>query len=177
MDIFDIIKQRRSIRNFSSKEISDSIIKDILYYGTLSPSAHNKQPWEFVVIKNKNIKDKIADLLIEEDMKDGKESSKTKTALVMREAPVLILVFNKYNDEHILFNTLSLGACIENMLLAAKGYGLGSLWIGNICKVDKEVCKLLNHKNTLVSAVALGYYEEEIKEPSRNLVDLITEWR
>ena len=60
----DIIKDRRSIRKYINKEINNDIIDDLLYYGSMSPSAKNKQPWYYVVVKG-DLKDKIGDLLNE----------------------------------------------------------------------------------------------------------------
>ncbi|MDD3341087.1 MAG: nitroreductase family protein [Bacilli bacterium] len=176
METKEIIEKRRSIRSFEKDQIEDSIIKDILYDGTMAPSAHHKQPWEFIVIKNELIKNKIASFLIEKDLRMGKESSSSHTARVIKEAPVCILVYNKY-EEQPLMNTLSVGAAIQNMLLSATDHGLGSLWVGNVCKVEDEIQKLLGKNMRLMSAVLLGYVKEYPNKPERNLVDAITEWK
>lgn len=174
--MIETIKKRRSIRKIKEKEINDIFIKDILYAATLAPSAHNKQPWEFVVVKNKMFKNKIANLLVEDDQNKKKISSSTSTALCIKEAPILILVFNT-SPEFPLFSHLSIGAAIENMLLCAEEKGLGSLWIGNIVKVEKQVQNLLQKNIPLVSAVALGYKNETPDMPDRELIDAITEWK
>lgn len=172
----EVIKKRRSIRNFKNQMVEDALLKEILYAGTLAPSAHNKQPWRFVVIKNKNLKKEIAKYLLEEDIKQGKTTSSSKTALVIEKAPVLILVFDT-SPEFPLFSALSIGAAIENMLLCATTHDVGSLWIGNVVKVEERIQKLVNKNNHLVSAIALGYAEENPTMPDRNLIDAITEWK
>jgi len=53
--VLDNIYQRRSVRNFSDKEVSDEVIKEIIRAGTYAPTAVNKQPWRFVVITNKQL--------------------------------------------------------------------------------------------------------------------------
>lgn len=175
-EILKNMKERRSIRTFSKEEIDDHQIKQILYAATLSPSAHNKQPWEFIVIKNVVLKEKLASLLIEDDLNKGKKTSSSYTASIIKEAPILILIYNKY-DDFPLFNTLSLGAAIQNMLLYAHSEHIGSLWIGNLVKVEKEIEEILHKNMRLVSAVALGFSKETGVMPDRNLVDAITEWR
>lgn len=175
-EILEVIKKRRSIRKFEDKMIDDSLLKEILYAGSLAPSAHNKQPWEFVVIKNKNIKKEIASFLLEDDLQKGKRTSSSETALVIEKAPVLILVFDT-SPEFPLFSALSIGAAIENMLLCATSHELGSLWIGNVVKVESYIQKLLSKNKHLVSAIALGYKGEDPLMPDRKLVDAITEWK
>ena len=51
----ELIKKRRSVREFTDQEISDSDIQKILEAGVAAPSAKNQQPWEFIVIKDKSI--------------------------------------------------------------------------------------------------------------------------
>lgn len=170
------ILERRSIRKFTKEEVTDSVIKEILYAATYAPSAHNKQPWEFVVVKNEGLKNKIGDCLFRFDERKGTISSSSKTAKIIKEVPVLLLVFNKYED-HPLFNTLSIGASIQNILLSAFDHGLGSIWMGNIVHVEEEVCKLAGRNMRLISAVGLGYADETPIPPDRNLVDKVVEWR
>ena len=55
----EIIKKRRSVREFTDEEISDSDIQKILEAGVAAPSAKNQQPWEFIVIRDKNILNKL----------------------------------------------------------------------------------------------------------------------
>ena len=64
METKKVIEERRSIRNFKVEEPSREIIEDILNCGMLAPSAKNRQPWYFVIVKDK-AKNKIADLMTE----------------------------------------------------------------------------------------------------------------
>ena len=58
-NFMQLMLSRRSIRDFSSKDVPDKVIKNILKTAISSPSGANKQPWSFVVVKNKSIKRKI----------------------------------------------------------------------------------------------------------------------
>lgn len=59
--VLDNIYQRRSVRNYSDKEVPDEIIREIIRAGTYAPSAVNKQPWRFVVVKNRQLIDEYDD--------------------------------------------------------------------------------------------------------------------
>lgn len=158
-----MIEERRSIRKYINKEISNDIIEDLIYHGTLSPSAKNNQPWYFVVVKG-NLKNKIGELLNED------KSSVLLTSKVIKECSALILVYNTI-DEY--FSHLSIGSSIENILLRATELDLGTLWIGYIKKIEKEVNELLNINHELVSAIAVGYKDEEpLKRPRKSMDEI-----
>lgn len=180
MDFKDIIEKRRSIRKFSNKEVPDNLIKQIIYHGSIAPSGKNRQPWRFVVVKNKKIKAQISELMTikVDDMIDKNEATGVKnTAKVINEAPVFIAVFNIKGKKNQNSNLQSIGASIENMCLSATDLGLGSLWICDIDCCFSEIQKLLGKPQmTLVAGIALGYALEAPKARPRLKVEEITDW-
>lgn len=183
MELKEIIKNRRSIRRFDTKKIDNSIIKEILYYGSLAPSGKNRQPWRFVVIQdNVELKNKIADIMIEkaeEKIKREENAGSIKnTAKIMKEAPVFIAVFNSWNEKIINSNLQSIGACIENICLTATDMGIGSLWICDIDCAFKEVEDLLGKENiSLVAGISLGYPLENPNARPRLEINELVDWR
>ena len=159
--MIDIFNKRQSTRNFSDKKIDKVSIEKILEAGSLAPSAHNKQPWYFVVLTT-NQKNKIGDLLINYDIINNTISSKTKTGEIIKQSPTLILVYSKIST-HKEMTYLSLGAAIENMLLKATEISIDSLWIGNVINIQSEIYDYLKIDKLLVSAVALGYKKQNEK--------------
>lgn len=106
METLEAIENRRSIRSYTEKDLPKEIIEDILNCGRLAPSAKNRQPWYFVVTRNE-IKDKIADMMIDyvsntdeisELKRLGHRSSVNNTANIIKQAPILILIFKEKND-------------------------------------------------------------------------------
>ena len=185
MEVLKAIKDRRSIRMFKSTLLDKSIVEDIINCGRLAPSAKNRQPWYFIIVQN-NFKNKIANLMIEDSSKrNNKEerarlgcpSSVNPTANVIKQAPILILVFREKNNNWIEGDNLSIGACIENMCLRAADLGLGSLWIRDIVYVAQDVAELLNRGDMeLNCALALGYANQfPSARPRKKLCDII-EW-
>jgi 5,6-dimethylbenzimidazole synthase len=140
MDLFTAIKERRSCRSFLPDPISDETIEKILEAGVQAPSPANNQPWEFIVITSKDVKENILN-----------ESEKCKKMLFeksgwkwldryqlgfVREAPVLIVVVadpkktgaDMFLEGGGLAYQHGCAAAIQNMLLAAHALGLGTLW-------------------------------------------------
>ena len=113
----DNILSRRSIRKFLDKPVSDEHITSILRAAMSAPSAGNGQPWEFIVIKNKDILMQVPEL--------------HPYAKMAAEAPISIVVCcdtSKKPREGFWMQDLS--AASQNILLAANSLGLGSVWCG-----------------------------------------------
>lgn len=169
MELSEVIKKRRSIRHYLKKKIPDDILKDLLEHAILSPSAHNRQPWHYIIINNQDKKERIASIL--------KESTNEETSLsceVIKECSTLILVFG--NIENPEMDLTSIGASIENLILRATDLGVSSLWIGYIRFIEEKLQKEFNRDDTLVSAVALGYSDRTPSPRPRKSLKSVTEW-
>lgn len=180
MDFIDVVKKRRSIRKFDSKEVPKEVLEQVLYHGSLAPSGKNRQPWRFVVVQNEKIRTNIADIMMSRanEMENTGESMGVKnTARIIKETPVFIAVFNTWGPEKLNSNLQSIGACVENICLSATYFGLGSLWICDIDCCFKELQELLDKPHvSLVAGVALGYALESPKARPRLKINEITDW-
>lgn len=113
----DAVLNRRSIRKYQDKDVSDEDIKDLLKAGMSAPSAGNEKPWHFIIIKNQEILDKIPEIHEYADM--------------VPEAPVSILVCGDLNEQkHGGFWDQDCAAATQNMLITIQDKGLGGVWCG-----------------------------------------------
>ena len=192
------IYSRRSIRKYKDKQVTKELIGQIIDAGRMAPSAKNRQPWQYIVLGGESKKEFLEcmwrGILREENekaslpaLRNGIPDAKN-TWKIMSQAPVLIAVINsngKNPFEDIdtdgrfveIFDTLSIGASIENMLLEATAMGLGTLWIANTCYAYKELTQYLETSNQLVGAIALGYADEEPQQRPRKAMEDIVEYR
>lgn len=190
MDVLDAIRERRSIRNYKEDPIPQDVLTKILDAGRLAPSGKNAQPWRFVVVQG----DKRAEMV--QVMREGIAARKEEgippgssewTAKVMAQAPVTVFVFNVNADLFsvpgdvsdmfsCLVDTQSIGAAIQNMLLAATELGVGSLWICDVFYACGELTAWLGECHQMVAAVALGYPDEGPGPRPRMSVDEVTTW-
>jgi nitroreductase len=186
METIKTISERRSIRKFLDKEIPREVMETILSAAILAPSAKNKQPWRFIVITNK---DKPAMLSAMRAGIDNKKKYKgylpnysqavsgaEHTASIMEQAPITVFVFNT-DKKSDLANIQSIGAAIENMLLAATDLGVGSLWICDIIYAQKEICQWLDVKGQLVASISFGYPDGTPTAAERKELCDVVEWR
>jgi nitroreductase len=126
MDIIDAIMNRQSIRHYLDKDVGDDIIKELVKAGCQAPSAHNRQPWAFIVTKDKEKMNEIA--------------LNSTYAKFLPTASAAIIVCSHFDPlQQIpalpspnLHSSQDVAAAAENILLAALNYGLGTCWIGDI---------------------------------------------
>ncbi len=188
MGIMQAIEDRRSIRKFKPDPVPREILDKILRAGTLAPSGKNKQPWKFYVVQGDKRQEMVEVMGkgINRLEADGVRSGSAKfTRKIMENAPVTIFVFNptskhpllkrhvleKYSD---LVDIQSVGAAIQNMLLSAMAYGLGSLWICDIFYAYEEFCDWFGETGQMIAAVSLGYPDQEPNPRPRSTVDEVT---
>ncbi len=111
--ILEVIRKRRSVIRFESTTVSDEQIQEILEAGRWAPSWLNSQPWRFILIKDKETKEKISDL------------APTIYKLGMMDAPVCIAIYVDPKEDPYHFVEDG-AAATQNMALAAYSLGLGS---------------------------------------------------
>ncbi|MFC1854917.1 nitroreductase family protein [Thermodesulfobacteriota bacterium] len=158
--VLDNIYNRRSIRVFTDDQVDQSIVKEVIKAGTYAPSGLNNQPWRFIVIRDKDLMDKISKL--------------THYSKVVNSANVLIAVLL---DNDVVYNRdkdlQAVGACIQNILLAIQSFSLGAVWLGEILNKKDEFHKLisLEQQYELMAVVAMGHKTEKKGASTRKGID------
>jgi len=181
MSTKDILKQRQSIRKYTNQPVSDKLILEILETASWAPSAHNAQPWRFIVVSDIETKQSLAKAMAQAWIKDQAKDNKivkqgTLDFSVKRfsTAPVLIVTclslenIKKYLDDKARWlierdlAVQSLGAAIENLLLSTSENNLGACWFSApmFCKdVVRQVLGV--PKNVEPQAIILMGYSNE----------------
>ncbi len=161
--VLEAISNRRSIREFTSQPIARDLLMEIITAGIWAPSGLNNQPWRFVIIRDHEIKSKLALL--------------THYAHIVHGSPALIAV---YLDQKKMYDSVkdhqAAGACIQNMLLTAHELGLGAVWLGQILKNKNRVNDVLQLSNQydLMAILAFGYPKHRNQQSRRQpLTDFI----
>ena len=117
MDVFEALLTRRSIRKYTQEPVSDEDLERILRAAMSAPSAHNSRPWHFVVVRDAAQRRAIAE--------------RHPYARMAAEAPVVIVVCADPGEmKESGFWQQDCAAALENILLAARGLNLGTVWCG-----------------------------------------------
>jgi len=184
--VIDNIKNRRSIRKYLDKKIPTNIIHELIDAATYAPSSNNKQPWEFVVIRNKKQIDELSDDInnwfktfvtigtpitfireIKKSVAEMRKRVESEKDLFFYHAPLVIILHGKKSS----FINHDLSCAAQNMMLTARSLGIGSCWIGfadivlnKSTKLKKKLRIPLSHQ--VVATLAFGY---PLKFPSKAL--------
>jgi nitroreductase len=168
MDLFTAIKERRSCRNYSPEPVGEEIIEKILEAGMWAPSPMNAQPWQFIVITNKEVKEKIiseAERCVKWAIEtSGWEWLQKYQVDFLHSVPVMVLVVgdpkksgvDSFQEEGPLGYLQACAGAIQNMHLAAYALGLGSLWFTFFDKQPIRDILGIDAEKTPLALVCLG---------------------
>lgn len=205
----DFIYKRKSIRKFKDQEVPKEDLMEMLKAATYAPSAKNQQNWHFTVITNKDKIEEIAKVVADrhteiadlaEEEKDRDNMNKfLKYYTVFKNAPVLVLFYAKsyksieykiLNDKpeckdlyDIAISSKSeiqtIGAAIENFLLAAANMGYGACYMTGPIHSKDKIYEIIGHDESegeLMALVPVGVPEDkEASQPKRlPLEDVVT---
>lgn len=160
----DTIFKRRSIRQYTDENITSEQLELLLRAGMAAPSAHNKQPWEFIVVNEREILNYLA--------------HNHPYAKMLKQSPLCIVVCgNKEKQPLEGFYVQDCSAAIQNILLQSQDMGLGSVWIG--LYPYEELMNVIRNKFNIpdnitpISMIAIGNPAEEKREITRYKEEMV----
>ncbi len=147
MDVMEAVKKRRSIRGYMDKEVEEEKLNLVLEAGRLAPSASNRQEWKFIVVRDKDTREKLS--LAAHHQKFVGEASVVIVACSTETAHIMPCGQLSY--------PIDLAIAVDHMTLKAVEEGLGTCWIGAF--EENEVKKILGIPETIrvVALLPLGY--------------------
>jgi len=192
LELSDAIVKRASVRMFREDPIDDKIIEELIEAAIRAPTASALENWIFCIIKDENARKRIFEAIKEGHIfyykLRGLPEEKLKKLVEkinagMYWAPVYIAVFvekgvkvtsgnSEYDELELIFAIESASAAIENLMLKAVEYSLGTCWLGvttysEFAKTVCEVCGLDSEKYFLVALIPIGYPAAEVSQRKR----------
>ena len=161
MELFDAICKRTSIRNYTDKPIKREIIEKIVDAGRRAPSARAVEPWEFVVITEKGVLEKLGEI--------------SPNGSFIKNSQAAIVLFCRETKYYLEDGC----AAIENMLLTITDLGLGSCWIaGDKKEYTKEIGNLLGAADEmkLIGLLSIGWPDESKVQAKKRTVASVIHW-
>ncbi|NHJ22684.1 MAG: nitroreductase family protein [Candidatus Lokiarchaeota archaeon] len=168
-DLLNLIRSRRSVRNFVYKKIDNQVIKEIIDCGRWAPSGRNNQPWKVQIVSHPTVKRMIAE--------------NTEYGGIIESAFLNLVVFLDLDRGYDrVKDILAMGAFIQNILLAVHAKGLGAVWIGEILKNKEKICEIFKFspdKYELMGVITVGIIDESLEkkeERKRRPLDEFIDW-
>jgi nitroreductase len=177
MSLFEAIHSQRAIRHFSEQPVSDEAVETMLSAAIRAPSGGNRQPWRFVVIRDADLKRQLGQWYLAAwqaataDMKVFTQPYRhgVELAQQMATVPVLILACIDHGEAGPGRGPITRGASIypavQNLLLAARALGLGTVLTTLHTQYESEIKALLNIPKTVETAalIPVGYPAEGVR--------------
>ncbi|MBE9479136.1 MAG: nitroreductase family protein [Chloroflexi bacterium] len=197
--LYRIIQERRSIRRFDGSAIPPETLQRVLEAATMAPSAHNRQPWRFVILTALDDKRSLANALGEElredRLADGDDPGQIEKDVAqsierITNAPVVVIAclsmeaMDVYPDERrktaeYIMAVQGVSMAAQNLLLAAHAEGLGACWLCAPLFTKDEVREELSLPDGWdpQGLIILGYPAEAGKERPRRPMEEVSLWR
>ena len=168
MKVLDVIQKRRSVRKYKEDPIPEKALMRVLEAARLAPSGKNFQPWKFIIVKDKALKEKLAQA--------------SAGQFFMAEAPIIIVGCGfpdncyAHMGRYMKSWSVDVTIALEHLILQAQEEGLGTCWIGSF--EEEEVKAILNiPENVKVLALTpLGYPDEIPRFRGRKILDEIVSY-
>ncbi len=190
-DTLRTIRDRHSIRTFTSDDVNEEEIKVLLHAANAAPSAHNQQAWRFIILRGGK-KQELAQLVTAQSSAFSRPAAALLRmgAKSIISAPVVIAVANtgdliKHGTElfkvekeaaHDFFRTMEIqssAAAVENILLAASSLGLGTVWLGVLYLIKDEVLRFLGEPGgEFMAVVPVGHPVRAGRGPLKQPVEM-----
>lgn len=166
MSFFELMERRVSVRGYKDTPIDDELILKVLEAGRMAPSAANRQPWYFVVVKDEFGRKTL-----------GKAYPKEWFAA----APVIIAVAVNANEawtrcDGVNYSWVDAAIAMDHITLAATELGLGTCWIGAFDPQIAEPALNLPKNFSLVAMTPLGYPDDDGREKKRKNINDVVFW-
>lgn len=163
--LLEFLKGRRSIRRYRQEPVPAELVEQILEAGRWAPSASNRQPWEFIVVRNKEVLRQVAQHAAYYFIRMAH----------VEEAPLLIVMCgNRQSRIYRQFLHEDVGLAGSQMMLQAKALGLGTCWIGALDR--KAIANVLNVPDNLeiIGLLTVGFPDEEpTPRPRKALEEIV----
>lgn len=172
MDYETVVKSRRSVRSFQEKEVPDELLIKLVEHASLAPSPGNLQPWEYIVVKNRDLIEKIVSTTYSGNVKTSPPQTWIKSA-----SAVIVVCYlsrsvsARYGDEGRVGGLLGLGAAVENLLLSAVNFGLAACWVSGFRSEELSRLLSLPKGSEPISIIPVGYPKEIPEAPPKLPVD------
>ncbi len=196
--LLSVLKNRRSIRRYASVPVENAVVLQLLEAAIWAPSAHNRQPWRFVVIQSDDVKARLAesmseklreDLLVDSVPAEIVNADITRSRNRITAAPLAILLclsmvdMDNYPDmfrsqNEYIMAVQSVAMAGQNLLLAAHALGLGACWMCAPLFCPEVVRTVLGlPEDWYPQALLTVGYPNETRNRTRNSVELSVIWR
>ena len=160
-----VVKRRGMIRKYEDKPVPDEAVKKLLQYAVRAPSAGNLQPWEFVIVRDPDVRAKLAKAAMN-------QNSVVTAPVIIATCANIQRMGEKYGTRGSFYSLVDTSFASLLILLGATEQGLGACFVGSYD--SEEVAKILQLPNHIrpVGLITIGYPAEQPRKPGNKKIPL-----
>ena len=184
MTFDELLKNRRSIRKYQDKPVAVDLIQEMIKESTFAPNAGNEQPWQFIIVNNREMLKKISDeskknILARIAANPNDYAKKYQVMLenesfnVFYNAPCLVMILGL---SHLKNLSVDCALAASYFMMAASSRGLGTCWVNLGTEIhDPEMLRELAIPDncTIVAPIILGYPENIPPVPKKKEPEIL----
>jgi nitroreductase len=160
-----VVKRRGMIRKYEDKPVSDEAVKKLLQYAVRAPSAGNLQPWEFVIVRDPDVRAKLAKAAMN-------QNSVATAPIIIATCADTQRMGEKYGTRGSFYSLVDTSFASLLILLGATEQGLGACFVGSYNSAEvANIFQLPNHVRP-VGLITIGYPDEQPRKPSNPKIPL-----
>jgi nitroreductase len=171
-----ILRNRRSIRRFLPTLVEPEKLRACLEAARLAPSAHNSQPWRFVVVDDPELKDRLAAAAFSGIYSGSKFAAQAPLIIILLAKRGLVAHHLGGRLQNVPYHLVDMGIAGEHIVLQAEELGLATCWMGWFSY--RRVRKVLKipRKFKVVAMIPIGYAEKRPKRepPKKTFEEVVT---
>jgi len=195
---WNVVENRRSVRQFSDRAVERHLLEKVIETGTLAPNAHNRQSWRFLILTQKEVMLKLAEemgvdyhsALINSGMSTEEVQERVEKRRVrLTSAPAVVVLcvdtadLDQFSSQHrsdgeYLMAVQSAALAGGHMLLAGQALGLAGVWMCAPLFAPKRVQAVFDLPETWLAQglLLIGYPEQEPKVRQRKRMEEVSRW-
>ncbi len=194
-DTLQSIKNRRSIRMFTDKPVSEEDLNTILHAANQAPSAHNQQSWRFIILRGEK-KNELANLVSQKADNFPRPACALlrMAARSIVSAPIVIAVANtgelisrgtelfkvEQNVGHDFFRIMEIqssAAAVQNLLIAATSIGVSTVWLGVLVLIKHDVLEFVGEPDgEFMAVIPVGFASKSSPGPQKQSLDIVVKY-
>ncbi len=199
--LMQVVRRRRSVRDFEKgRHVGRDVLEKIVECGRWAPSGANTQPWDFIVVDDPQMKDKVFDVFIRQSQRlidHAKGFPAVHKAYMANTVAIIVVVgdprwmtcfpqgttpefVKEYDDNNTNIFLVSMGAAIQNLQLGVTAMGLTSAWLsgGGEDITNQELSELLGYPAPLraIGTIPVGYPQKDVSLRYRRPLEQVVHW-
>lgn len=174
VDFIELVKSRKSVRGYLDRPVSRELIERCLEAARFAPSACNSQPWHFIVVESRKIKERLVNRAFSGVYSINSFVKDAAAFLVVVREPSLWMARLAGRFRGIQYSLIDIGIAVEHFVLEATELGLGTCWLGWFNEGEvKKVLRIPKERKVDI-IVSIGYPKEQDKYPihRKNIQDI-----